>query len=53
MTTPDLACLFARSLTADPYETRDVAAEAPAVVTAIKKLILGQTPPLSCECFQC
>jgi len=43
------------NLTADPHETKDVAATpAGAVhVAAIKRLLVRQQPPISCECYQC
>ena len=42
-------------LEADPAETKNIAAVGggPAVVEAIKRMLVGQQPPLSCVCYQC
>lgn len=43
------------NLTADPFETDDVAARGagPKITAAAKQLLMRQRPPLSCVCYQC
>ena len=43
------------NLTKDPSETQNVAAVGfgPSVVMDIKRLLMAQQPPISCQCFQC